>query len=310
MVGEDKHENEELIKWGYNSLVWFHVDKLSSAHIYLELREDQTVDDIPQALLDDCVQLVKANSIQGNKMNNIDVVYTLWSNLKKTNDMVVGQVRALMSIDKTLMIRLLSKECQKNTHSVIHFFNDWSTIRLLTTHQWTHQQVGFHNDKLVKKVRCERRINSIVNRLNKTKTERKQVDFREEKEKRDAIEREKLRKLEKENQMRLEREKKERQELAKQKSYDAVFANAAMKTNKDPVEDLEDDFMWSFYVISFLLLCARLGYWSSFLVLLSRCFFKANIFCTKKIKFQGSIFFQIVCLKHDRWLFWKFLCTL
>ena len=92
LVGEDKYENEELIKWGYKDLVWFHVDKLSSAHIYLELRKDQTIDDIPQELVDDCVQLVKANSIQGNKMNNIDVVYTLWSNLKKTNDMVVGQV--------------------------------------------------------------------------------------------------------------------------------------------------------------------------------------------------------------------------
>lgn len=34
----------------------------------------------------------KANSIQGNKMNNIDVVYTMWDNLKKTASMEVGQV--------------------------------------------------------------------------------------------------------------------------------------------------------------------------------------------------------------------------
>lgn len=32
-------------------------------------------------------------------------------------------------------------------------------------------QVGFHSNKLVKKVRVERRINDIVNRLNKTKQE-------------------------------------------------------------------------------------------------------------------------------------------
>lgn len=43
--------------------------------------------------LDDCCQLVKANSIEGNKMNNIGIVYTMWSNLKKTGDMAVGQVR-------------------------------------------------------------------------------------------------------------------------------------------------------------------------------------------------------------------------
>ena len=28
----------------------------------------------------------------GNKMNNVDVVYTMWDNLKKTTDMDVGQV--------------------------------------------------------------------------------------------------------------------------------------------------------------------------------------------------------------------------
>ena len=28
----------------------------------------------------------------GNKVNNIAIVYTLWSNLKKTADMEVGQV--------------------------------------------------------------------------------------------------------------------------------------------------------------------------------------------------------------------------
>lgn len=30
--------------------------------------------------------------LQGSKMNNVDVVYTLWSNLKKTPSMDVGQV--------------------------------------------------------------------------------------------------------------------------------------------------------------------------------------------------------------------------
>lgn len=50
------------------------------------------IDDIPAAILEDAAQLVKANSIQGNKMNDVDVVYTLWSNLKKTPAMEVGQV--------------------------------------------------------------------------------------------------------------------------------------------------------------------------------------------------------------------------
>ena len=28
-MGLDKHENEELIKWGWPEDVWFHVDKVS-----------------------------------------------------------------------------------------------------------------------------------------------------------------------------------------------------------------------------------------------------------------------------------------
>lgn len=54
--------------------------------------QGQTIDDIPSAVIEDAAQLVKANSIAGNKMNNIDVVYTMWDNLKKTAAMDVGQV--------------------------------------------------------------------------------------------------------------------------------------------------------------------------------------------------------------------------
>lgn len=91
-MGRDKFENEDLIKYGLPHDVWFHVDDLSSAHVYLRLPLDRTVDDIPADILEDCAQLVKANSIQGNKLNNIDVVYTPHPNLKKTAAMEVGQV--------------------------------------------------------------------------------------------------------------------------------------------------------------------------------------------------------------------------
>lgn len=84
--------------------------------------QGQGIDDIPSAVIEDAAQLVKANSINGNKMNNVDVVYTMWENLKKTPAMDVGQV-------------------------------------------------SFHREKDVKKIRVEKRINDIVNRLNKTKTE-------------------------------------------------------------------------------------------------------------------------------------------
>jgi hypothetical protein len=43
-------------------------------------------------LLTDCAQLTKANSIEGNKKDNVTVIYTPWSNLKKDGSMAVGQV--------------------------------------------------------------------------------------------------------------------------------------------------------------------------------------------------------------------------
>ncbi|XP_071933974.1 uncharacterized protein [Coffea arabica] len=123
-MGLDNYENEELIKYGFPEDVWFHVDKMPSAHVFLRLHKGQTFDDIPEGVLEDCAQLVKANSIAGNEVNNIDVVYTPWHNLKKTISIDVGQV-------------------------------------------------GLHNSKMVRTVKVEKRINEIVNRLNRTKVERK-----------------------------------------------------------------------------------------------------------------------------------------
>ncbi|MCL7039278.1 hypothetical protein MKW94_003598 [Papaver nudicaule] len=138
-MGLDKHENEELIKYGFPEDIWFHVDKMSSAHVYVRMKRGQTIDDISEGLLEDCAQLVKANSIQGNKVNNVDVVYTPWYNLKKTASMDVGQI-------------------------------------------------GFHNSKMVRTVRVEKRINEVVNRLNKTKVERT-PDLKAEREAVNAAER-------------------------------------------------------------------------------------------------------------------------
>ncbi|WFD17564.1 hypothetical protein MARU1_003620 [Malassezia arunalokei] len=47
---------------------------------------------IPEGILEDCSQLVKANSIEGNKKNNITIIYTPHANVKKTGDMAVGSV--------------------------------------------------------------------------------------------------------------------------------------------------------------------------------------------------------------------------
>jgi predicted ribosome quality control (RQC) complex YloA/Tae2 family protein len=57
--------DEDLIKYGLEEDVWFHADKLSSAHIYLRMNEGETWETIPGDVLTDCAQLTKANSIEG-----------------------------------------------------------------------------------------------------------------------------------------------------------------------------------------------------------------------------------------------------
>ena len=59
---------------------------------HFRLAEGQTIEDIPKVVVEEAAQLVKHNSIKGDKMNDIDVVYTMWSNLHKTDGMEVGQV--------------------------------------------------------------------------------------------------------------------------------------------------------------------------------------------------------------------------
>ena len=70
----------------------FHVDDLSSAHVYIRMEPGKGIADIPDDVLEDCMQLVKHNSIQGDKLQTVTIVYTPWTNLKKTNSMEAGQV--------------------------------------------------------------------------------------------------------------------------------------------------------------------------------------------------------------------------
>jgi len=196
-VGKDKVENEELIKYGFKEDIWFHADKLSSAHIYLRLPEGSDWESIPQDLLTDCAQLTKANSIEGNKKDNVNVVYTPWSNLKKDGSMAVGQV-------------------------------------------------GFKDQRKVKKILVEARINAIINRLNKTKEERF-PDLAEEKETREREIRNQETKAMLERKKEEARVAKERKEKAWQKdhAYDDVFTDDALEANSNQNRDAAfyDDFL-------------------------------------------------------------------
>eukprot|EP01116_Phalansterium_solitarium_P021693 TRINITY_DN6845_c0_g1_i1.p2 TRINITY_DN6845_c0_g1~~TRINITY_DN6845_c0_g1_i1.p2 ORF type:complete len:212 (-),score=65.55 TRINITY_DN6845_c0_g1_i1:89-724(-) len=196
-MGRDKYENEELIKYGFPEDVWFHVDKLSSAHVYMRLKKGQTMDDIPPTMIDECCQLVKANSIEGCKEPAVAVVYTPWANLKKTGNMDVGQV-------------------------------------------------GFHNEKQVRKVNTVERKRETVNRLEKTRVEKDNVDFAALRAARDKQERDEKKKLQKEKEAQDKKAAEEKRKADELRSYTTFMDPSAMKSNlemKKTVADYEDDFM-------------------------------------------------------------------
>ncbi|KAI9217576.1 hypothetical protein BC828DRAFT_390809 [Blastocladiella britannica] len=238
-MGKDKFENEDLIKHAWDCDIWFHADKLSSAHIYLRLQpctvraepvaassspagssaspatarkgksfytppanaaaaavDDHvyctTWEDIPEVLLADLAQLTKANSIEGNKKDNVAIIYTPASNLKKTGDMATGAV-------------------------------------------------SFHSGKTVKRTHVPTRINDIINRLNKTKEER-QPDLFQEKLDYEKAQRAIAKEADRKRRAEEERMKREWKEHKAASNYDTLFNEEEMTTNRGAPTEEDDDF--------------------------------------------------------------------
>lgn len=192
-MGRDKYENEDLIRWGWPEDIWFHVDSHSSAHVYVRMPPGKGMNDLSPEMIEECCQLTKQNSIEGCKLNMIKIVFTPWSNLKKTNGMEVGQV-------------------------------------------------SFHNESLRRYHTIPKKDTTILNRLEKTRVEKEDVNFQELREQRDAEER---RTKKHEMLAAEERKKKEAEEEKKAqelKSYSSLNDQAKMTSNQDCVPD-EDDFM-------------------------------------------------------------------
>ncbi|XP_057404130.1 coiled-coil domain-containing protein 25 isoform X7 [Balaenoptera acutorostrata] len=120
--------------------------------------------------------------IFGCKMNNVNVVYTPWSNLKKTADMDVGQI-------------------------------------------------GFHRQKDVKIVTVEKKVNEILNRLEKTKMERF-PDLEAEKECRDREERNEKKAQIQEMKRKEKEEMKKKREMDELRSYSSLMKVENMSSNQ------------------------------------------------------------------------------
>ncbi|RCK57967.1 Coiled-coil domain-containing protein 25 [Candida viswanathii] len=75
-MGRDKVENDPLIKHSHPKNIWFHVDKVSSAHIYLQLTKDQ----------------IKSFKSFEKFLNNVTIIYTPVENLHTDGSMDIGTV--------------------------------------------------------------------------------------------------------------------------------------------------------------------------------------------------------------------------
>lgn len=113
-MGKDKFENDPLIRKSHPKNLWFHVDKHSSAHVYLQLDEDQQSQpfeslQLDEGLLDQIGQLTKANSIKANKLNNISIIYTPVDNLRTDGLMDTGTV-TFVNPQKLRRVHVAKKE--------------------------------------------------------------------------------------------------------------------------------------------------------------------------------------------------------
>jgi len=107
-------------------------------------------------------------------------------------------------------------------------------------------QVGFKDNKLVKKVHIPQRENPVVNRLSKTKEE-KFPDLKQEKDDREQELRRREQAARRERQKEETKVSRERKDKAWQKdhAYDDLFTeeNIVMSSNAERGTDFEDDFM-------------------------------------------------------------------
>jgi len=206
-MGKDKFENEDLIKFGYPEDLWFHVDDLSSAHVYLRIPPSvmgglgTSVDlaKIPKKIIEECALLVKANSIEGHKLKRVKVVYTMWANLKKTKSMEVGQVG---------------------------FHNEKEVYKV---------DVDKPKD------------NTVVNKINKTQIERDISFHKENWEKRQKTMQKKAKDEKKQKELEKESTIKKQKEEAEIRSYSSIMKEDDMRSNEDlsklTVQQYEEDFM-------------------------------------------------------------------
>mmetsp|Transcript_18377 Transcript_18377/g.22596 ORF Transcript_18377/g.22596 Transcript_18377/m.22596 type:complete len:235 (-) Transcript_18377:145-849(-) len=219
-MGIDAEENDLLAKYGWPEDIFFHADKISSAHVYLRTKDNidhdifksiKNWDDfydkllIPKIVIKECLQLCKYNSIQGCKQETCKIFLTPWTNISK----IIG--------------------------------TDAGTIHV-------------KKDKL-KLIFDVKKKNKILKQINKTKNKLvvKENWFRKEKDKRDEFEMKKMKKLKMdkkkiaiENKKKAKKQKEAERKERELRDYNNIFDLSQATSNKNigmTAEQYEESFM-------------------------------------------------------------------
>lgn len=87
LIGQNKHENSELVCSSHEDDLWFHVQDMPSCHVIL--RHVIGVKKYPKQVIKRCAYLCKINS-KSKILPKCDIIYTNLSNITPTD--VIGEV--------------------------------------------------------------------------------------------------------------------------------------------------------------------------------------------------------------------------
>nr|CCC91043.1 conserved hypothetical protein [Trypanosoma congolense IL3000] len=128
--------------------------------------------------------------------------------------------------------------CKLNNVRIV--FTPWSNLH--KTDAMEVGQVGFHKESLRRYHTVEKKNGPMLNKLEKTKVTKDDVDFQALREERDAKERQEKRREMAEQQRREQEAAEERRKEEELRSYASLMVESKMRSNQDYVPD-EDDFM-------------------------------------------------------------------
>lgn len=95
-IGENKHDNFEMIDQSSTTDIWFHVESIPSCHVILKTSEKMR--NIPNQVIKRCAYLCKLNSKTRNQPVS-RIMYTTIDNIRKTNVVGTVEVNKYKTID-------------------------------------------------------------------------------------------------------------------------------------------------------------------------------------------------------------------